>query len=86
LDVFENEPLAAENPLWSRNNILVSPHASGDLIGWRGRVVDCFAKNLQQWKMGQPLNDVVDLTKLGGTAPKALSQAGTVLPQSASIV
>ncbi|MFJ4210193.1 D-2-hydroxyacid dehydrogenase [Paenarthrobacter sp. NPDC089675] len=86
LDVFENEPLTAENPLWSRSNILVSPHASGDLIGWRGKVVDCFSRNLQQWKAGQPLNDIVDLKKLGGAAPKALSQAGTVLPQSASIV
>ena len=86
LDVFANEPLAAENPLWSRSNILVSPHASGDLIGWRGRVVDCFAANLQKWKTGEPLNDIVDLKKLGGTAPKPLSQTGTVLPQSASIV
>lgn len=86
LDVFEHEPLAAENPLWSRNNILVSPHASGDLIGWRGRVVDCFARNLLNWKTGQPLNDVVDLKKLGPAAPKIVSQAGTVLPQSASVV
>ena len=86
LDVFENEPLAAENPLWSRNNILVSPHASGDLIGWRGRVVECFATNLERWKSGDPLNDVVDLKKLSGTAPNPLSQAGTVLPRSASIV
>lgn len=68
LDVFEHEPLAAENPLWSRNNILVSPHASGDLIGWRGRVVDCFARNLTRWKANEPLHDVVDLKKLGMTA------------------
>lgn len=86
LDVFDHEPLAAENPLWSRNNILVSPHASGDLIGWRGRVVDCFARNLLNWKTGQPLNDLVDLKKLGPAAPKIVSQAGTVLPQSASVV
>ncbi|MGW9414484.1 D-2-hydroxyacid dehydrogenase [Arthrobacter cupressi] len=69
LDVFEHEPLAAENPLWSRNNILVSPHASGDLIGWRGRVVDSFARNLGRWKANEPLHDVVDLKKLGVTAP-----------------
>lgn len=86
LDVFENEPLEAGNPLWSRNNILVSPHASGDLIGWRGRVVECFAANLERWKSGDSLNDVVDLKKLSGTAPNPLSQAGTVLPRSASIV
>ncbi|MEZ2388166.1 D-2-hydroxyacid dehydrogenase [bacterium RCC_150] len=69
LDVFEHEPLAAENPLWSHKNILVSPHASGDLIGWRGRVVDCFARNLTRWKANEPLQDVVDLKKLGATSP-----------------
>jgi phosphoglycerate dehydrogenase-like enzyme len=69
LDVFEHEPLAAHNPLWSRKNILVSPHASGDLIGWRGRVVDCFARNLTRWKANAPLQDVVDLKKLGVPAP-----------------
>ncbi len=69
LDVFEHEPLDAGNPLWSRRNILVSPHASGDLIGWRGRVVDCFARNLRRWKAGEPLKDVVDLKKLGPATP-----------------
>lgn len=64
LDVFEHEPLDAGNPLWSHRNILVSPHASGDLIGWRGRVVDCFARNLGRWKAREPLVDVVDLKKL----------------------
>ncbi|WP_423183554.1 D-2-hydroxyacid dehydrogenase [Arthrobacter sp. NyZ413] len=80
LDVFEHEPLSPENPLWSRKNILVSPHASGDLIGWRGRVVDCFARNLERWKTGQPLNDVVDLKRLGATAPKVVSRAAATLP------
>jgi len=69
LDVFEQEPLGPESPFWSRKNILVSPHASGDLIGWRGRVVDSFARNLRRWKSNEPLHDVVDLTKLGVTAP-----------------
>ena len=74
LDVFEHEPLDAGNPLWSRRNILVSPHASGDLIGWRGRVVDCFARNLNNWKAHKPLNDVVDLKKLGAVAPAMVSK------------
>ncbi|AFR28721.1 MULTISPECIES: D-2-hydroxyacid dehydrogenase [Micrococcaceae] len=71
LDVFEYEPLDAGNPLWGRRDILVSPHASGDLIGWRGRVVDCFARNLSLWKAHEPLNDVVDLKKLGTVSPAA---------------
>lgn len=69
LDVFEKEPLAEDHPFWSRGNILVSPHASGDLIGWRGRVVDCLGENLRRWKAGEPLRDVVDLKKLGPISP-----------------
>lgn len=68
LDVFEQEPLPVEHPFWSRPTILVSPHASGDLVGWRGRVAECFAANLRKWKAGEPLNDVVDLKRMGVTA------------------
>jgi phosphoglycerate dehydrogenase-like enzyme len=78
LDVFEQEPLPSDSPLWARSNILVSPHASGDLIGWRGRVVGCFAENLRRWKAGQPLRDVVDLTRMGVARP-ALSHASDVV-------
>ncbi|MCU4298822.1 D-2-hydroxyacid dehydrogenase [Brevibacterium permense] len=65
LDVFDHEPLPEQHPFWSRRNILVSPHASGDLVGWRGRVVDVFTENLKRWKAGDELHDVVDLTKMG---------------------
>jgi phosphoglycerate dehydrogenase-like enzyme len=74
LDVFEREPLPADSALWDRSDILVSPHASGDLVGWRSRVVDRFAENLRRWKTGQPLRDVVDLTKMGVARP-ALSES-----------
>lgn len=74
LDVFEQEPLDAGNPLWSRHNVLVSPHASGDLIGWRGRVVECFARNLRLWKALEPLKDVVDLKKLDPPTPAVASK------------
>jgi len=69
LDVFDQEPLPADSPLWDRSNILVSPHASGDLIGWRGRVVELFAENLKRWQAGEPLRDVVDLKAIGVTDP-----------------
>lgn len=67
LDVFEQEPLPRDNPLWTRDNILVSPHASGDLVGWQSVVVDRFAENLRRWRTGQPLRDVVDVAQLGVT-------------------
>jgi phosphoglycerate dehydrogenase-like enzyme len=72
LDVFEEEPLPANHPLWRCSNVLVSPHASGDLVGWRGRVVDCFEANLQRWLAGQPLADVVNLRE-HGVSPSALT-------------
>lgn len=77
LDVFDREPLPGDSPLWDRSSILVSPHASGDLVGWRGRVVDCFAENLRRWKSDKPLRDLVDLKSLGVTRP-ALSATGSV--------
>ncbi|MBS1843123.1 MAG: D-2-hydroxyacid dehydrogenase [Actinobacteria bacterium] len=61
LDVFAEEPLPPEHPFWTMENVLVSPHMSGDLIGWRGRVVERFATNLRRRLAGEPLIDVVDL-------------------------
>src|SRR5699024_7412808 len=34
LDVFSPEPLESSSPLWDMDNVLVSPHMSGDAIGW----------------------------------------------------
>src|SRR5262249_54888044 len=61
LDVFEHEPLPPDPPCWALDNVLVSPHMAGDLVGWRARVVDRFAANLRRWVAGEPLADVVEL-------------------------
>jgi phosphoglycerate dehydrogenase-like enzyme len=64
LDVFETEPLPADSPLWTMENVLVSPHMSGDFIGWRAKLVEVFAENFRHWLAGEPLRNVVD-KKLG---------------------
>lgn len=64
LDVFETEPLPAESPLWTMQDVLVSPHMSGDFAGWRNTLVEVFADNFQRWREGVPLRNVVD-KKLG---------------------
>ena len=64
LDVFETEPLPADSPLWTMENVLVSPHMSGDFIGWRNKLVEVFAENFRRWLGGEPLQNVVD-KKLG---------------------
>lgn len=60
LDVFETEPLPAESPLWTLPNVIVSPHMSGDVVGWRQSLVGLFADNLTRYRNGEPLRNVVD--------------------------
>ncbi|MEU7816979.1 D-2-hydroxyacid dehydrogenase [Pseudonocardia sp. NPDC049154] len=60
LDVFETEPLPADSPLWEMANVIVSPHMSGDVVGWRGMLVDQFLANLARYRAGEPLHNVVD--------------------------
>jgi phosphoglycerate dehydrogenase-like enzyme len=60
LDVFDTEPLPSESPLWTMENVLVSPHMSGDYVGWRNTLVEVFRENFARWVDGEPLRNVVD--------------------------
>jgi phosphoglycerate dehydrogenase-like enzyme len=62
LDVFDTEPLPADSPLWTLPGVIVSPHMSGDAIGWRQSLVGLFTDNLARYRNGQPLRNVVDKT------------------------
>ncbi|GAA4058806.1 D-2-hydroxyacid dehydrogenase [Actinomadura miaoliensis] len=73
LDVFESEPLPGTSPLWELPQVIVSPHMSGDAVGWRGELVRLFADNLARHREGRPLRNVVD--KRLGYVPSALVSA-----------
>ncbi|MEV5535678.1 D-2-hydroxyacid dehydrogenase [Saccharopolyspora shandongensis] len=60
LDVFDTEPLPDTSPLWEMPNVLVSPHMSGDTIGWVDELVDLFLENLRSYTDGTQLRNVVD--------------------------
>ena len=60
LDVFADEPLADSSPLWAMDNVIVSPHMSGDVVGWRSELVALFHDNLTRYLDGRPLRNVVD--------------------------
>jgi phosphoglycerate dehydrogenase-like enzyme len=64
LDVFAREPLPESSPLWDMPDVIVSPHMSGDLVGWRDDLATVFLDNLRRFVAGQPLRNVVD-PKLG---------------------
>lgn len=59
LDVQEKEPLADDSPLFTLDNVIVTPH-----IGWRGletrqRLVNMIGENIQAFMAGKPINRVI---------------------------
>lgn len=60
LDVFAAEPLPAASPLWQRDDVIVSPHMSGDVRGSQAHLAEQFTDNLQRFLAGEPLRNVVD--------------------------
>jgi phosphoglycerate dehydrogenase-like enzyme len=63
LDVFEDEPLKAVSPLWGLPGSVVSPHMSGDVVGWRDDLMDLFLDNLARYLDGRELLNVVDKSR-----------------------
>ena len=60
LDVTAVEPLPAESPLWAMPQVIVSPHMSGDFIGYKEVVVSAFVDNFRRFQSEKPLLNVVD--------------------------
>ena len=63
LDVFEEEPLPQDSPLWDMDNVLISAHMSGDVLGWRDALAGQFIENALRWLDDRPLENVVDTAK-----------------------
>ncbi|PSL00903.1 phosphoglycerate dehydrogenase-like enzyme [Murinocardiopsis flavida] len=59
LDVFHDEPLPAEHPLWRCPNVIISPHMAGDFVGWRDSLLGVFLDNFARFRSGRPLLNVV---------------------------
>ncbi|MER7568620.1 D-2-hydroxyacid dehydrogenase [Streptomyces sp. NPDC097941] len=60
LDVFATEPLPPESPLWRVPGLIVSPHMSGDTVGWRDELGAQFVEMYDRWEAGRSLTNVVD--------------------------
>ena len=60
LDVFEQEPLPADSPLWALENLLISPHVAGFTPRYDERATALFAENLDRYLSGKPLLNLVD--------------------------
>lgn len=55
LDVFIEEPLPSDDPLWKLPNVIITPHISGFSSRYDERAVDLFSENLQRYLAGLPL-------------------------------
>jgi phosphoglycerate dehydrogenase-like enzyme len=60
LDVFEEEPLPSDSPLYGLENAILSPHVSGFTLRYDERASDLFAENLRRYLTGEPLLNLVD--------------------------
>lgn len=59
LDVFQTEPVPADSPLWSRDDVLITPHHSG--VTRACDLVHIFLDNYINYAANNPLKYVLNL-------------------------
>ncbi len=60
LDVFEQEPLPADHPLWTMPGVLITPHSAGFGPHLDDRRFEILLDNSRRFLSGRPLRNVVD--------------------------
>jgi len=62
LDVFWQEPLPPDSPLYDLPNVILTPHIAATTAAYNDRATDLFAENLRRYLAGEPLLNLVDKT------------------------
>jgi len=60
LDVFEEEPLPDNSPLWAMSNVMITSHYAGATSRYHERALAIFLDNLKRFQNGYQLRNVVD--------------------------
>lgn len=63
LDVFAQEPLPGDSPLWGLKNVIITPHVSGLSARYMDDMVNLFCDNLARYVDGKSLLNVIDSEK-----------------------
>jgi phosphoglycerate dehydrogenase-like enzyme len=56
LDAFPEEPLPETSPLWGLENVIMTPHVSGNIEGYAQDVLRVFEENLRRYLEGERRN------------------------------
>jgi phosphoglycerate dehydrogenase-like enzyme len=60
LDVFEQEPLPAGDPMYHLENVLLSPHCADHTAQWLNQAMRFFLEQDRRFTNGEPLENVVN--------------------------
>lgn len=63
LDVYPEEPLPDDNPLWKFPNVILTPHIAGISRYYNQRAVALFVENLNRYLDGQDPLNLIDLQR-----------------------
>jgi len=63
LDVFEEEPLPEDSPLWAMENVIISPHIAGISRHLEEETLALFVENLNRYLSELPLYNRIDVDK-----------------------
>lgn len=63
LDVFEDEPLSKDNPIWQLENVIITPHNSWMSEERNSRRFEIIYKNLKNYKEGKQLEGIINMEK-----------------------
>lgn len=64
LDVFETEPLPEDHPLWTMEQVIITPHSAGNTDRYADRMVDIFTENMKSYlSTGSPSRNLIDYNR-----------------------
>ena len=59
LDVFDQEPLPANSPLWDAKNVIITPHQTPRMPDKTQRSIDMIVDNARRYRAGEPLLNAI---------------------------
>ena len=62
LDVFSQEPLPADDPIWRAKNVTIFPHLGGYSLGYEDRAMPTIAGNMAKF-LGNDLKNMINIVR-----------------------